>query len=296
MARAQGRVEASHGLVPWAARVTHFRCANTLANDAMKPHLPRLFTGVLTFIVGYAGHSLTRPLPQSAEIVSPPANSQPQPFTVGFRIGEPTKEKPTRRVSQEAVIKMPKIGKVRIQAFEPLGDGPEFVFSDADSGKEILAEYFYDNGLNERSQTRFKIISVKQFAGPLIISIGMNPGGSDCGWEASIAGVVNGRLEQLTYEHLQTSNDGGFFIGDLGHGVGFGVAQWNFVWGEGEGHPPPHKYEITLYKWNGWRFEWHRMFRTRSRYNSARAALRAYGLKYVDIRKSFPEWSDLESW
>ena len=262
----------------------------------MKPLLARLFVGSLAFTFGYAGHTVTMSRNQSAQVASAQISPSRQPFTVGFRIGEPLNERPTRRVNQVSVIKLPRIGPVRIQAFEPLGDGPEFVFTDAGSGKEILSEHFYDNGVNDRSQTRFKIISVKQFSGPLVVSIGMNPGGSDCGWEATIAGVVNGRLEELTHEHLQTSNEGGFFIGDLGNGVGFGTAQWDFVWGEYESHVSPHRYQITLYKWNGWRFEWHRVFRTRAKHTSGRAALRASGLNYTDIRKSFPEWSDLESW
>ena len=259
----------------------------------------RLFVGFLTFAMGYGAHTAMVPTTQSAEFGSLPTSPPPLPFSLGFRVGEPTdmpKAQPTRRVSQEALLKIPKIGKVRVQAYEPLGDGPEFVFTNASSGKEILSLYFSDYGVNEQSRTRFKIISVNQFPGPLIISIGMNPGGSDCAWEASIAGVVDGRLEDLTYEHLQTSNEGGFFIGDLGHGVGFGAAQWDFVWGEYEAHVSPHKYEITLYKWNGWRFEWYRVFRTRSNYSSGRAALRANGLNYTDIRKSFPDWSDLERW
>ena len=130
----------------------------------------------------------------------------------------------------------------------------------------------------------------------MVISIVLSSGGSDSGWEASAAGVVNGQLQELTYEHLRTSDEGGFFFGDLGHGIGPGAAQWDFVWGEDEAHVSPHRYEITLYKWNGWRFEWYRVFRTRSKYFSGRAALRANGLHYVDIRKSFPGWSDIDSW
>lgn len=262
----------------------------------MKPLLARLFVGSLAFTFGYAGHTVTMPRNQSAQVASAPTSPPRQPFTVGFRIGEPLNERPTRRVNQVSVIKLPRIGPVRIQAFEPLGDGEELLVTDAGSGKEILSVYLSDYNADDRSQTRFKVIRLKQFPSPLIIVIGMNPGGSDSAWEASIVGVVKGKLQELTYEHLQTSNDGGFFIGDLGNGVGFGVAQWNFVWGEDEGHPPPHKYEITLYKWNGWRFEWHRVFRTRRKYNSGRAALRAYGLNYTDIRKTFPEWADVETW
>lgn len=156
--------------------------------------------------------------------------------------------------------------------------------------------YFSDSPVGVSSHTRFKIISTKQFSGPLIVAIAMAPGGSDCAWEMSVAAAVNGKLEELTYEHLETSDEGGFFVGDLGNRVGFGVAQWDFVWGEDEAHVSPHQYEIKIYKWNGGRFEWFRVFRTPAKYNSGRAALRASRLNYIDIRKTFAAWSDVEDW
>ena len=143
---------------------------------------------------------------------------------------------------------------------------------------------------------RFKIVRIRGFSGPLIIGIAMDPGVSDSAWEAVVIGVINGHLEQLTYEYLQTSNEGGFFVGNLGEGVGPGAAQWDFVWGEDEGHPPPHQFEVRLYRWNGWRFEWYKVFRTKKKYHSGRDALRAYDLHYIDIRKTFEEWSDIDTW
>ena len=211
----------------------------------------------------------------------------------------------TSRISQEAIVRFPEIGEVRVCAHEDFGKSLRLTFIDQESGRELLSTYFGSSNWNWNNDAttadwnpklRFRSISVKGLPNPLVIGIAMNPGGSDSAWEAVAVGVVNGRLEPLTYETMQTSNEGGFFFGDLGHGIGFGAAQWDFVWGEDEGHPPPHKYEVKLYKWNGWRFEWERVFRTRRKYDSPQKALRAYGFNFMDAREMFPEWADVASW
>jgi len=278
-------------------RTRMFQERRYTSHHCMKGLFARLFAAFTAFTVGYGGHIVTGTRSGSASVIRQGTELAAQAFSIHLETGgaRGIEKRENRHVSQEALVRLPTIGRVRVQAFEPLGDGAEFLFADATSGKEILSTYFSDNGVNDESKTRFKTISVKHPAGPLIFTIGMNPGGSDSAWEASIVGVVGGKLEELTYEHLKTSDEGGFFVGDLGHGVGFGVAQWDFVWGEDEAHVSPHQYEITLYKWNGRRFEWFRVFRTRARYTSGQAALRANGLNYTDIRKTFPDWSDVEN-
>ena len=206
------------------------------------------------------------------------------------------------RISQEAIVRFPKIGDVRVCANEDFGKELRLTFTDQRSGKELLSNYYGSSNWNWSDDAstvdwnpklRFKTISVKGLPSPLVIAIAMNPGASDSAWEAGAVGVVDGQLQILTYETMATSNDGGFFFGDLGDGVGPGAAQWDYVWGEGESHPPPHKYEVKLFKWNGRRFEWYKVFRTRRQYNSANAALNAYGLGLKDVRSTFPEWTDL---
>jgi hypothetical protein len=207
-------------------------------------------------------------------------------------------------ISQESIVRFPRLGEVRVCAHEDFGKAPRLTFIDQRSGQEILSSYVgrFDwpwtsdqKWANMNPKLRFKAISIKGLPDPLVIGIAMSPGGSDCDWQAIAVGVVDGRLELLTYETMETSDEGGFFFGDLGYGIGLGAAQWDFVWGEDEGHPPPHKYEVKLFKWNGWRFEWYRVFRTARTYNSPHAALKAYGLHFKDVRLMFPEWADLDS-
>jgi hypothetical protein len=204
------------------------------------------------------------------------------------------------RISQEAVIRFPQIGAVRVSANE--GKNMELKFIDQKSGRQILTSslgsyhwYRSDDPADAdwNPQLRFKAISIKGLPSPLVIGIAMDPGVSDSAWQGVAIGVVNGRLERLNWETLETSNEGGFFFGDLGHGLGLGAAQWDFVWGEDECHPPPHKYEVKLYKWNGQRFDWEKVIRTRAQYNSPRAALRACGFNFVNARDLIPEWAGI---
>lgn len=260
----------------------------------------------LAFIIGLAADSILRSKPFVASHQQPVPSQMPARYfglsgaeTLGVIRGQPILLAP--RISQESVINVRGIGRLRICAHEDFGSAPKLVFTDATSGEELLSvpmggyQWISREDVAVNPKLRFKIVTIKGFSSPLIIGVAINPGGSDSAWEAVAIGVVSGRLEALTYEHLTTSDEGGFFFGDLGHDVGFGAAQWDFVWGEDESHVSPHQYEIKLYKWNGWRFEWYKVFRTAS-HNSGQEALQAQGLHYVDIRKSFPEWSDREAW
>jgi hypothetical protein len=208
-------------------------------------------------------------------------------------------------ISQQSTVRFPNIGNVRVRAHEDFGTAPQLTFIEQKSGRQILSVYvgrfdwpWEKTGLGAQMnpRLRFKTLSIKGLPDPLLIGIAMSPGGSDSDWVAVAVGEVNGDLEVLTYETMETCEDGGFFFGDLGQGVGVGAAQWSFVWGEDEGHPPPHKYQVKMFKWNGWRFEWHKVLRTRRKHDSADAALRAYGFRFKDVRLGFSEWTDLQEW
>jgi len=207
------------------------------------------------------------------------------------------------RISQEDEVYFESIGLVRVSAHEDIGFSPALIFTKVGSDEKLLEAYVHSDwqsldddhpGMNP--QLRFTVRRIKGFPSPLVIAVSMSPGGSDDAWESFAVAAIKGQLEQLNYEHLQTNDDGGFFFGDLGNGIGLGAAQWNFVWGETESHPPPHRYEIKLYKWNGRRFEWEKVMRTRAQYNCAHDAVRAYGFPYTDVRASFPEWEYLGDW
>lgn len=273
----------------------------------MRGFLSRLFVAITTFCLGVGLYVLTAAKPEE-----PPGHTRSQIATRAVSQSPPSLAnngdsslKGASRVSQQSIITFPQIGKVHVSAHEDFGNSPILTFDDPKSGREILNAYvgrldcpsLSDPGaasLNPR--LRFKAISIRGLPQPLVIGVAICPGVSDSAWEAVAVGVVDGRLERLTFETMETSDEGGFFFGDLGQGIGVGAAQWDFVWGEDESHPPPHKYQIKMLKWDGRRFEWYKVVRTDKKYNSSDAALRASGFHFKDVRLGFPQWADLDSW
>jgi hypothetical protein len=262
----------------------------------LKPSIvARVVIAVATFMFGVGMTTLIRSF---TKMCCEDRDETPRPFAANYdsKLSGPDSlfAKPTERISQYEVVAFPGIGDVEVCAHEDIGESPTLVFSDFQTGKELLTVYVGSSDwkiLNSdvHPGIRFRVVSIHGLP-RMVIAVGVSPGGSDSSWESVAVGVVNGQLEILTFETLRTSDFGGFSYGDLGHGLGVGAAQWDFVWGEDEGHPPPHQYEVKLFKWNGRRFEWYKLFRTRRHYESDQAALSAYGFHFVDIRGSFPDW------
>jgi hypothetical protein len=81
----------------------------------------------------------------------------------------------------------------------------------------------------------------------VLLPVAMVTGGSDCGYEATVIGVTNGRPKQWLGSQAFVNSQGGYYVGDLGNGRGYGFAAWNFRWEDGA-HYGPHRYEVTLYR------------------------------------------------
>jgi hypothetical protein len=199
-----------------------------------------------------------------------------------------------QRVSQQEVINVPGVGRVRVSARET-GIETRLVFEDAGSGKELRSVTMASDAV--KPSLRFKVMHLKGLPDPLIVGVAVSPGGSDSSWEATAFGAVGGELADVTgFEMRQAGDRGGFYFGDLGLGLGPGAAVWNDVWDlDYEGHPSPHRYEITLYRWSrgNERFEWERVFRTPGKFDSGERALRSVGLRFKDVRRGIPDFSYL---
>jgi hypothetical protein len=258
----------------------------------------RLLIALLTFLLSMAAHRMFT----AAGRVQPATDAE-LPFRTKITAAVAGETKRSRtRISQQSDVYFKDIGLVTISAREDIGTTPRLVFTN-ESGQNVYEAYVHSDweyldddhsGLNP--SLRFTVQNLRGITSPLVIAVAMQPGGSDNAWESFAVGVVDGRFAQLTFEHLKTDDDGGFFFGDLGNGIGPGAAQWNFIWGEDEGHPPPHRYEIRLYKWNGRRFEWESVRRTRGQFNCARDAVNALGFHFADMRANFTDWSYLADW
>src|SRR5205807_10079067 len=85
---------------------------------------------------------------------------------------------PVRSISQEQILNLPQIGRLRVRAFEPLGAGPEFEFTNLTTGKNELNEFFSEPhcGGNDESRSKFIVIRNRRLPSPLVISIVLSPG------------------------------------------------------------------------------------------------------------------------
>jgi hypothetical protein len=196
---------------------------------------------------------------------------------------------------QEELIDVPGVGRVSVVAQENVGGVPLLSFLDASTGEKLFHISCGSADAHD-PELRFRVMRVQGVAGPLVVAVTRDVGGSDSTWEAVAVGVVEGQFEVLTYESMITTNQGGFYFGDLGGGRGPGAAVWGSVWGEGEGHYGPHQYEVILYAWNPKtsRFEWSQVLRTAGAVASGKSALRSLGLRFGDIRRSFPDFASDE--
>lgn len=234
--------------------------------------------------------------------LTPPPRLTPLRFTPPLVLTVPTTQPApdppgvqkmlTTAPAQEEPVWMPGMGYVKVAAYEPPGEQMRLVFWGGKRNEALLSVPFGEREENRYRKLRFRVLSGEGLPRPLVVGVGFSPGGSDATWEAKAVGVVGGELRELTDGPLRTSNQGGFYFGDLGGGRGFGAAAWDYVWDfDSEGHYGPHRYDVNFYVWDARyaRFEWARGFRTARRFERPSAAMRGTGLGYRDLRLTFPE-------
>lgn len=204
------------------------------------------------------------------------------------------------RVSQQEIVNFPGLGRVSVSAVETFGESLHLEFRDAQTGRLLDTQYFGGTApsaelMEMNPFLRFTVMHVRGLPDPLIVGVAVTPGVSGSRWQSVAVGAVDGELRDLTFESLEASNLGGLYYGDLGGGRGPGAASWNWVWGyDDEGHYGPHRYELTVYRWNpeSGRFDWDSTLRTRAKFESGKKAVRSLGYHLSDVRKSFPDFAD----
>lgn len=158
-------------------------------------------------------------------------------------------------VVQQVEAEFPGVGKATVRMIETVGQAPTLEIIPP-GRKRTPARFVMGRGddfyviedMNSllRCQARFKILNVKGLPDPLIVALAVTPGGSGHGFEMELIGMVGGRFQRLSSKRLQSSNLGGFHVGDIGEGQ-IGVAAWDFVWADGEAHYQPHQFTFSLY-------------------------------------------------
>lgn len=203
---------------------------------------------------------------------------------------------------QSSIINFPKSGRVIVQAREQVGEFPEMIFVSAKTGKVLLRSsvkdksLIPDNGDWTQPHLGFHIIRSASLIGPAIMAVGACPGGSDNGFSLTVFGEVAGKLSQLNDKPLSTSNQGGYYLGNLSKNLGYGLAVWDFIWGNGTGecHYCKHRYEIEIYKLEDGKLKRTLRRASRKRYDSEKGveSLHEFGITGHDQRTGISRIKD----
>ena len=208
------------------------------------------------------------------------------------------------RVVQSLIVEFPSSGRVIVQAREEVGRFPQMLFISERTGKVLLLRSIKDKDkwlIPEKEdhsnppQLRFRVFRSSGFDCPMIMSVGIYHGGSDNAFYLTIFGEVQGKVRCLNERPFFANIQGGYYLGFLNSKMGYGLAVWNFIWGNsfGEAHYSNHKYEIEVYKLEGDQFS--RAIRRISRRmygGNGSASLREIGIRGVDQRKGVPVIKD----
>ncbi len=117
-----------------------------------------------------------------------------------------------------------------------------------------------------------------------VLVIAMEKGGSDCMYEATAVGSRAGRLEAWLKQDVTTHAEGGLYMGPLGAGRGYGLATWDFVWGD-EPHVAPHHYRVRLFRLDAGSGQLVQQvdLTTKRTYDSGEAAQGEFGMRYPNL-------------
>jgi hypothetical protein len=204
--------------------------------------------------------------------------------------------------AEHGEAEFPGIGMVTIRTIKAVGALPAVVLADA-KGRVLLnatvggtqSGYFRisrgpDGTLNPT--VHYALLPGPNPTSRAVLAVAAAVGGSDCAYEAIVFGSERGKLSLWTPKTLDTQAEGGIYVGDLGHRRGYGLAVWNFIWGN-EPHVAPHRYRVSLYHLNRRRMVFYPSITmtTRRHYSDDTAALRELGLTFPNLTKAIPDLS-----
>jgi hypothetical protein len=206
-----------------------------------------------------------------------------------------------QRVAQRAIVKYDGYGELRVEAMEPVGNLPKVLISEKFSGRSIFATNVGtarvrpDEGAS-KTILRFVVVEGPHPRSPMVLAVSMSPGGSDCGYEGVVVGEVGERKHRigvLTPKPVNLMAEDGIYLGDLGPGLGYGLAVANFIWAEGEAHPDKHQYEVTLYSYDpsGTRFRIARKLRSKGKYDLPADAMAELGFHSRNLIRDIPDFA-----
>ncbi|WP_419759059.1 hypothetical protein [Acidisoma sp.] len=204
--------------------------------------------------------------------------------------------------AEHGQAEFPGIGMVTIRTIKAVGSLPAVVLANA-RGRVLLnatvggtqSEYFRisqgaDGTLNPT--VHYALLPGPDPTSRAVLAVAAATGGSDCAYEAIVFGSERGKLSLWTPKTIDTLAEGGIYVGQLSPRRGYGLAVWNFIWGN-EPHVAPHRYRVSLYHLNRRRMIFYPTgtMTTRRRYSDDSSALRELGLTFPNLTKAIPDLS-----
>jgi hypothetical protein len=267
------------------------------------------FAGLVTLLLGIASVAILTNLtaPRLTEKRSVKEASVQWPHRVDVenretKIGDVEKAKTYEpKVTQSKIVNFPRLGAVRVQTIEQVGEFPQIVFADAKSRKVIFRRQITDpDGSlkpndDEFAQPflRFGVVHSEGISTPLIMAVAVRPGGSDHLFTLVVFGALNGKMAPLSNVPIETNIQGGFYFGFINRKLGYGIVSWCFDWDfdNSEGHYDYHHYTTDIYTMSGGRFRKIATARSRRKYGPANSyrAPRELGIRATDIRRKIPD-------
>jgi hypothetical protein len=201
--------------------------------------------------------------------------------------------------AEHSQVDFPGIGLVTIRTIKAVGALPSVVLAAPDGAVLLNAtvggtqsNYFRisksaDGTLNPT--VHYAVLPGPDATSRAVLAVAAATGGSDCAYEAIVFGSARGKLSLWTPKTIDTLAEGGIYVGDLGGRRGYGMAVWNFIWGD-EPHVAPHRYKVWLYHLNRSRMKFYptETLTTHGHYADDAAALRELRLDFPNLTKSVP--------
>lgn len=200
-------------------------------------------------------------------------------------------------VTCSQVVKFPVNGNVLVESLQEENEYPTILLSSEKTGKILLQHAIRDHDglIKEYRIVEFKTFQPDGFESPIILGIGIIPGGSDSSYYGVLIGEVNGKLEVLNKSRLYIKTQGGFYLGYLNKKYGPGFVSWTFIWGDNpaEAHYDLHHYKIEVFAYRNGRFIKVKNYISRKRYeNYGVDAPGELGIQVTDLRSQFKYYQD----
>jgi hypothetical protein len=204
--------------------------------------------------------------------------------------------------AEHSDVDFPGIGTVTIRTIKAVGALPSVALAGPD-GKVLLnatvggtqSSFFRiskgpDGSLNPT--VHYAVLNGPDTTSKAVLAVAAATGGSDCAYEAIVFGSDRGKLSLWTPKTLDTQAEGGIYVGDLGGHRGYGMAVWNFIWGD-EPHVAPHRYKVWLYHLNRTHMKFYptETLITHGHYADDTSALRELHLDFPNLTKDIPNLS-----